>query len=895
MTRKSRNFRLTLAALCIGLMHGGGAAWAQGSAGTANSGTGTAGPAPERKLDPARLGISVPANIQTLTDALGLGRQRLALVINAGSVRGERVVDSAPRDSEAVAAALRKGGYVVMKRSDVLLADMRAALREFRARLEPGGLGIIYVVGLGVQVEGQNLLLPRDATLDEKLPPEQLIAQLKRRGLPLKELAEALASTPESSRLLVIDAAYQHPALAALPQRGLAEQPAPPGVALLLSAAPGTVQEVPATAPLPTPLPTDPRQIAATPFASTFVGALVTPRLKGPEILRRTRIALFDASNGEVAPWMSGTSGERDDFAVAPLTDLVPRTPEEIAREAIRQAVRQLRDGRTAAAAAQAVGGSPVPATATVGGTTAGAAAPAPVAGGSAVAATSTGSGEGNASNTQPSTAAPDGSGTAQPGNAASSIGSTAGTSAAGSAVSAVASTAAGVAGSVAATAATLVVASQVAQAMAGTQAAVATVSTATSVAGAVGSAASNLVSRLSAAGGEQPAAAAAQSVSSPGASALRATATPSVAAPAAAAAVPAAITAPGTAAAAATPGAATVGATTAAAGELATAGALPAGTSAAAAAAMPAAAAPGTAAAGVTGSVPGSVPGSVTGAVPGTAAGPVLGAAATALPAGTAGTAGATGAAATPASPASPTASGNGAAPGVQDAARSSAGATAADAARPVRGDNGVERPGWAPPRVNEFGHAEGDTLTYQVTDTWRGELQGSYVQQIDQVLPDGGLSGNGAQMTMDPQGRLRSLRNADGSLSQFEPYQDLWWSDPQVGMRRDLNFIEKIQRPGATPGTRTWEGSARVGRAETVRTPAGEFEALPIESSGWFSERLQAGAPATGRWSRTVWYSPKLGRPVAIDIQDLDRAGRMLRRERVELLHAQSQRGTP
>jgi hypothetical protein len=172
---------------------------------------------------------------------------------------------------------------------------------------------------------------------------------------------------------------------------------------------------------------------------------------------------------------------------------------------------------------------------------------------------------------------------------------------------------------------------------------------------------------------------------------------------------------------------------------------------------------------------------------------------------------------------------------------------------------------------------------------------LQGSYVQQIDQVLPDGGLSGNGAQMTMDPQGRLRSLRNADGSLSQFEPYQDLWWSDPQVGMRRDLNFIEKIQRPGATPGTRTWEGSARVGRAETVRTPAGEFEALPIESSGWFSERLQAGAPATGRWSRTVWYSPKLGRPVAIDIQDLDRAGRMLRRERVELLHAQSQRGTP
>jgi len=68
-----------------------------------------------------------------------------------------------------------------------------------------------------------------------------------------------------------------------------------------------------------------------------------------------------------------------------------------------------------------------------------------------------------------------------------------------------------------------------------------------------------------------------------------------------------------------------------------------------------------------------------------------------------------------------------------------------------------------------------------------------------------------------------------------------------------------------------------------------------LPIESSGWQYARRSDGSRADSKWSRTVWYSTKLGHPVAIDIEDTDHLGRLLRRERVELLHAQTARSAP
>ena len=112
--------------------------------------------------------LGVPLHAQTTAPAPvlvdpatpALKRQRLALVLGVGNIGARTVLESARRDSEAVAAALRWGGFEVLLRLDPSAADLRASLKDFRDRLRADGIGLIYFTGLAAQVDARNLLLP---------------------------------------------------------------------------------------------------------------------------------------------------------------------------------------------------------------------------------------------------------------------------------------------------------------------------------------------------------------------------------------------------------------------------------------------------------------------------------------------------------------------------------------------------------------------------------------------------------------------------------------------------------------------------------------------------------------------------------------------------------------
>lgn len=733
---------------------------------------------------PADLGLATPRPVKAVSAALGMGRQRLALVVGNGMLGTQPVLASAPRDTQAVAAALRSAGFVVMVREDLSAADLRASLAELRDRLQPGGLGFVYVTGLTAQVNGQNLWLPREVPLDPALPPAQLAQGLAQAGVPVSEIVNALLGTPESPRMLVLDAAYQHPALAGLPLVGLSEERLPPGMVALFSSALGVAQARPDAADLPaTPAAgTAPAsELAASRFARALVGAITTPRISGAGALRSTRKTLFDSSQGQIAPWLSGDNDSPEELAESTLLDsLIPRTPEDFAREALKQAASQGRRAAGEQTVAEVLQQS----------------RPAP----------STGVGEA----TGPANVTNPGDGRMTPQSAtrptlpaapsAPSLAGSLGTAAnvAGT-VAGVGATAAGLA---AATAGETVLAVQAASTVAG---AVGTVGTVASTAGSVAGNMVALGSRLLSDGATTAPASAAAAVATPALTGLQ---------PAAVAATALAVS-----------------------------------------------------------SLPTALP----------AAAPVRDVAIDqAARAGDAAR-----------SPAAPPAQATAQPPAARAAAPSGPQATPLDG-RTARSSTGGERPVYSP-RTNSFGYAEGDTFTYQVTDTWKGEVTGSYTTAIEEVLGDGQLLANGAQLQMDAQGRITRQRGLDGTVSTFEPSQDLWWSNPKRGESRDVLFKETFQRADATQGQTEWKGSTSVGRPRKIDTPAGPYEALPIESSGWYYETLANGARSSGKWTRTVWYSPKLGHPVAIDIQDADALGKLLRRERVELMHAQTTRGTP
>ena len=191
---------------------------------------------------------------------------------------------------------------------------------------------------------------------------------------------------------------------------------------------------------------------------------------------------------------------------------------------------------------------------------------------------------------------------------------------------------------------------------------------------------------------------------------------------------------------------------------------------------------------------------------------------------------------------------------------------------------------------RKNNFNHAEGDTLTYQVTNTAKDELLYTYTISIDTVLPDGQLEANGGRMQLDAQGRLKR-QQAEGNESTFDPAQALWWSRANTGESREVNFRETYVRADRR-GTIEWRGNALVGAARQVETLAGVFSVLSIVTKGTAVDTPAGGRAQRTQFARTVWYAPELGMPVAIDIEDKDEAGRVLRRERVELTQVQQSR---
>jgi hypothetical protein len=211
----------------------------------------------------------------------------------------------------------------------------------------------------------------------------------------------------------------------------------------------------------------------------------------------------------------------------------------------------------------------------------------------------------------------------------------------------------------------------------------------------------------------------------------------------------------------------------------------------------------------------------------------------------------------------------------------------TAADAAA------GPALPAVALPQLNPHGYAVGDSFTYRHTDDRTGRALGMLTQVIRQLTSDDEMqaSTNDGLQVLDGHGRTRSRSGPSGQIS-FAPVEQFWWARPQPGESRDVDFSETFDQAGKR-GQRHWTGEVEVGDPTLLDTPAGRFRVLPMEGSGWYVQTDAGGRPQGAvKWERTVWYSTDLGHPVAIDMVERDGHRQWLRRERLELMQAQTSR---
>src|SRR6185295_17539756 len=131
------------------------------------------------------------------------GGSKIALVVGNSAYVNVGALANPKNDAAAMAAALQGLGFQVISAIDVDQAALNARLDEFYARLDRAGTALLFYAGHGVQVRGQNYLLPCDIRINQA-------SDLRTGAVPLNEVVRALGRRART-RLLFLDACRNDP------------------------------------------------------------------------------------------------------------------------------------------------------------------------------------------------------------------------------------------------------------------------------------------------------------------------------------------------------------------------------------------------------------------------------------------------------------------------------------------------------------------------------------------------------------------------------------------------------------------------------------------------------------------------------------------------------------
>jgi formylglycine-generating enzyme required for sulfatase activity len=181
------------------------------------------------------LGIVVGAATVVLATAAGAAESRVALVIGNGAYVNAGALRNPPNDAREMAATLRRFGFEVIEREDANRRSMIEAIRAFAGKLSPGGVGLFFYAGHGIQARGANYLLPTDATLaaEDDLRFETFDVQ--------QDVLDRMDEARVRLSLVILDACRDNPFARSFRSttRGLAVVEAPRGTVIAYATAPG--------------------------------------------------------------------------------------------------------------------------------------------------------------------------------------------------------------------------------------------------------------------------------------------------------------------------------------------------------------------------------------------------------------------------------------------------------------------------------------------------------------------------------------------------------------------------------------------------------------------------------------------------------------------------------
>jgi formylglycine-generating enzyme required for sulfatase activity len=160
---------------------------------------------------------------------------RVALVIGNGTYKTSPLKNPV-NDAKDMATKLRGLGFVVIERSNLGIRQIGSTLREFRSKLAPGGVALVFYAGHGLQIKGENYLPAVDADIaSEEDVPNQSLA--------IRQIMDVLSDAKTRLNLVFLDACRNNPYSRSFRSagEGLSRVTAPSGTLISFATRPGSV------------------------------------------------------------------------------------------------------------------------------------------------------------------------------------------------------------------------------------------------------------------------------------------------------------------------------------------------------------------------------------------------------------------------------------------------------------------------------------------------------------------------------------------------------------------------------------------------------------------------------------------------------------------------------
>ena len=213
------------------------------------------------------------------------GGQRRALVIGNDAYAHLPRLVNAVHDARAMRDVLVELGFEVQLVADVGVADLHRAVAAFASRLRPRDISLFYYSGHGLQIQGENFLIPVDFAASDEIEAryasyaaDQALQSLQRSGAELN--------------ILILDACRDNPFTRNRSNlQGLAIMSAGRGTLIAFATGPGKTAS------------DNPQGVNGL-FTSHLIEKLRAPGLSLDQVFNQVALAVDTASHGRQTPWV---------------------------------------------------------------------------------------------------------------------------------------------------------------------------------------------------------------------------------------------------------------------------------------------------------------------------------------------------------------------------------------------------------------------------------------------------------------------------------------------------------------------------------------------------------------------------------------------------------------